>query len=80
MRRPSHDLPGCSQRIQRLTAQLHETVRETTEVWKDKRAVQFVREHIDDVQPAVNQVSVMVTKMTEEFERIAKSLDDPDRR
>ncbi len=80
MRRPSHDLPGCSQRIQRLTVLLHETVDETKELWKDKRAKQFVNEHIDDIQPAVNQVSVMVTKMTEEFERIAKSLDDPDRR
>ncbi len=80
MRRPSHDLPGCSQRIQRLTAQLLETVDETTEVWKDKRATQFVQQHIVDIQPAVNQVSLMVTKMTEEFERIGKTLSDPDRR
>lgn len=79
MRRPSHDLPGCAQRLNRYTEQLLEVVDETTQLWQDKRADEFVRQHVDNIRPTVAQVTLMMAKSTELFEDIAKKLSDPER-
>lgn len=78
MRRISHDLPGVTQRIAKLTEKFEFATQETSEVWKDQVGVAFLRKHTAEIQPTINQLVSSMTKSIEMFEDIAKRLSDPD--
>jgi predicted patatin/cPLA2 family phospholipase len=78
MRRISHDLPGVTSRINRLTQNLIVQSEETQEYWKDKKSQEFMQRHLSDVGPCVSQVVTAMQKSCELFENIAKQLRDPD--
>lgn len=79
MRRISHDLPGVTQRINRLTEQLGMDIEDTQELWRDDKGRTFFQRHTSEVRPTVGQLVAAMAKSTEIFEDIAKKLRDPDK-
>lgn len=78
MKRISHDLPGVTQRIAKLTDEYHVAIEETTEVWRDAKGLGFMQRHTSEIRPSVNQLVSSLTKSIELFEEIAKKIRDPD--
>lgn len=79
MRRISHDLPGVTQRISKLTDEFLVITDETAAVWKDQTGTAFLRKHTSEIRPTVAQLVSAMTKTIEMFEDISKKLSDPDR-
>lgn len=78
VKRISHDLPGVTQRIAKLTAEYHVDIDETLEVWRDAKGQAFMGRHTSEIRPTVNQLVSALTKSIELFENIAKKVRDPD--
>jgi hypothetical protein len=78
MRRISHDLPGVSQRIAKLRDNLGEAARETELEWRDEKGAQFFQQHISHVGPALSGLVSSLAVAIEQFEDIAKKVQDPD--
>ncbi len=79
MRRISHDLPGVAQRLAKLRDTLSVAVSETEQVWRDDKGQQFFQQHISHVAPTISGLVSSLTQMIEQFENIAKQVQDPDR-
>ncbi|MFN3188910.1 MAG: hypothetical protein ACE361_00170 [Aureliella sp.] len=78
MRRISHDLPGVTQRIAKLSEELELSVQETSEIWKDQKGRAFLQKHFSDVRPIAGQLTSSLSQSIELFEEISKRLRDPD--
>lgn len=78
MKRISHDLPGVTQRVARLTEEYHVAIEETEAVWRDAKGRMFVKRHTHEIRPAINQLVSSLTKSIELIEDIAKKVRDPD--
>lgn len=78
MRRISHDLAGISQRINKLGDQLDYEVRTVSEFWKDDVGRSFMQQHIHEVTPQMRLMVAELAAAVEEFESIARQLQDPD--
>ena len=78
MRRISHDLAGSLQRITKLTGDFEIEAQEIGEVWTDAKAVQFLRQHTQEVPTQIRQLTSALTQSIELFEEIAKRVRDPD--
>jgi len=78
MRRISHDLAGLSQRINKLSDQLDSEVRTVTEVWRDDVGRSFIQQHIHEVPPQLRLLVADLNSVIEEFESIARQLQDPE--
>ena len=78
MRRISHDLPGVTQRIAKLTDEFELATQETSEIWRDQKGIAFLQKHTSEIRPTVSQLVSSMTKSIEMFEDIAKKLRDPD--
>ncbi len=77
MQRISHDLPGVAQRLTRISDELLTEVENTQQVWKDSQAQAFVKEHMQEIRPTVQQLVVEITRTVELFEDVAKKLSEP---
>ena len=78
MRRISHDMPGVSQRIQKLANEFEHCAHETQEVWRDEKGRAFIQRHISEIRPTIGQLASSLVRSVELFEEIAKRLRDPD--
>jgi len=78
MRRISHDLPGITQRIAKLRDVLAQNTVETQQVWRDDKARQFFQQHLAEVAPTLSGLVSNLTRTIEQFEDIAKKVQDPD--
>lgn len=78
MRRISHDLPGVTQRIARLSDEYEVAIQETKEVWKDDKGRSFFQQRTSEAKPIINQLVAALTTQIELFEDIAKKVKDPD--
>ena len=78
MRRISHDLAGISQRINKLGDQLDDEVRTVSEFWRDDVGRSFIQQHLRDVTPQLRLMVAELATALEEFESIARQLQDPD--
>lgn len=78
MRRISHDLAGVSQRINKLSNQLDYEVRAVTEVWRDDVGRSFIQQHINDVASQLRLLVAELATTMQEYESIARQLQDPD--
>jgi hypothetical protein len=78
MRRVSHDLPGVSQRIAKLRDNLNAAAAETKLAWRDEKGAQFFQQHISHVAPALSGLVSSLALGIEQFEDIAKKVQDPD--
>lgn len=78
MRRISHDLPGVAQRLAKIRDTLSVAVAETEQVWRDDKGQQFFQQHISHVAPTISGLVSSLTQMIEQFENIAKQVQDPD--
>lgn len=78
MRRISHDLPGVAQRIAKLRDVLSRNMEETQQVWRDEKSRQFFQQHLSEVAPTLSGLVSSLTRTIEQFEDIAKKVEDPD--
>ncbi len=78
MRRISHDLPGVAQRLAKMRDTLSVAVVETEQIWRDDKGQQFFRQHISHTAPTISGLVSSLTQMIEQFENIAKQVQDPD--
>ncbi len=78
MRRISHDLPGVAQRLAKMRDTLSVATAETEQVWRDDKGQQFFQQHVSHVPPTVSGLVSSLTQLIEQFERIAKQVQDPD--
>lgn len=78
MRRISHDLPGSTQRLAKLRDTLSAAAAETELVWRDNKGRQFFQQHIAHVAPTLSGLVSSLTQAIEQFEDIAKKVQDPD--
>lgn len=76
MRRISHDLAGITQRIAKLRDGLTQNSEETQLVWRDDKARQFFQQHLADVAPTLSGLVSSLTRTIEQFEEIAKKVQD----
>jgi archaellum component FlaC len=79
MRRISHDLPGVTARIAKLSDELATTAAETQHVWRDAKGQAFMQQHISEVAPTINQLVSALSRSIEIFEDISKKVQDPER-
>ena len=79
MKRINHDLAGITQRIAKLADQFEMNVGLIKEVWKDDVGRGFIQQHTSEVSPQINQLVSELAVTIEQFENIAKQLQDPDR-
>ncbi len=79
MQRINHDLAGITQRIAKLGDEFELNLGEIAEVWKDDVGRSFLQQHTSNVNPQINQLVSELSVAIEEFENIAKQLQDPDR-
>lgn len=79
MKRISHDLPGVGQRLARLRDALQASAEETAQVWQDDKGEQFFRQYIAHVAPALSGLVTSLSQTIEQFEDIAKRVQDPDK-
>lgn len=78
MRRISHDLPGVTSRIAKLSGEYETQIRETQEVWRDAKAQNFFQEQTTEIAPTISQLVATMTQTCELFEEISKRVMDPD--
>lgn len=76
MRRISHDLAGITQRIAKLRDGLTQNSEETQLVWRDDKARQFFQQHLAEVAPTLSGLVSSLTRTIEQFEDIAKKVQD----
>lgn len=79
MQRINHDLAGITQRIAKLGDEFELNLGEIAEVWKDDVGRSFLQQNTSNVNPQINQLVSELSVAIEEFENIAKQLQDPDR-
>ncbi len=79
MRRISHDLPGIAQRIAKLRDGLIQNMDETQQAWRDTKSRQFFQQHMSEVAPTLSGLVSSLARTIEQFEDIARKVDDPDR-
>lgn len=78
MRRISHDLPGVAHRIAKLRDGFSQNMAETQRVWCDEKSRQFFQQHLSEVVPTLSGLAASLTRSIEQFEDIAKKVEDPD--
>lgn len=79
MQRINHDLAGITQRIAKLADEFDFSLAEIAEIWKDDVGRSFLQQYTANVNPQLNQLVSELSVTIEEFENIAKQLQDPDR-
>lgn len=79
MQRINHDLAGITQRIAKLADQFETNVGLIKDVWKDDVGRGFLQQHTSEISPQINQLVSELAVTIEQFESIAKQLQDPDR-
>ncbi len=79
MQRINHDLAGITQRIAKLADQFELNVGLIKDVWKDDVGRGFIQQHTSEISPQINQLVSELAVTIEQFENIAKQLQDPDR-
>jgi uncharacterized protein YukE len=79
MQRINHDLAGITQRIAKLGDEFEMNLGEIVEIWKDDVGRSFLQQNTSNVNPQLNQLVSELSVAIEEFENIAKQLQDPDR-
>ncbi len=79
MQRINHDLAGITQRIAKLADQFEVNVGLIKDVWKDDVGRGFIQQHTSEISPQINQLVSELAVTIEQFESIAKQLQDPDR-
>lgn len=79
MQRINHDLAGITQRIAKLADQFEMNVGLIKDVWKDDVGRGFIQQHTSEISPQINQLVSELAVTIEQFESIAKQLQDPDR-
>lgn len=79
MQRINHDLAGITQRIAKLADQFEMNVGLIKDVWKDDVGRGFLQQHTSEISPQINQLVSELAVTIEQFENIAKQLQDPDR-
>ncbi len=79
MQRINHDLAGITQRIAKLADQFETNVGLIKDVWKDDVGRGFIQQHTSEISPQINQLVSELAVTIEQFESIAKQLQDPDR-
>jgi uncharacterized protein YukE len=79
MQRINHDLAGITQRIAKLADKFELSVQVIGELWKDDVGRSYLQQNTSDVSPQINQLVSELAVTIEEFESIAKQLQDPDR-
>lgn len=78
MKHISHDLTGCCNRLTRMNNLLDDRTQALSEGWKDQVGRGFVQHHL---APAVPQINLLISELSvaiEQFEGIARQLQDPD--
>lgn len=75
----NHDLAGITQRIAKLADEFEFSLGEIAQVWKDEVGRSFLQQNTSNVNPQINQLVSELSVAIEEFENIAKQLQDPDR-
>lgn len=78
MRRISHDLPGITQRIAKLSDNFESAVQDAQEVWRDDKGRIFFQQRTAEVTPTINQLVSTMSRTIEMFEDISKKVRDPD--
>ncbi|MFO0941671.1 MAG: hypothetical protein U0930_13015 [Pirellulales bacterium] len=79
MQRINHDLAGITQRIAKLGDEFEFSLGEIAEIWKDDVGRSFLQQNTSNVGPQLNQLVSELSVAIEDFENIAKQLQDPDR-
>ena len=79
MQRINHDLAGITQRIAKLADQFETNVGLIKDAWKDDVGRGFIQQHTSEISPQINQLVSELAVTIEQFESIAKQLQDPDR-
>lgn len=79
MQRINHDLAGITQRIAKLADKFEMNVGLIKDVWKDDVGRGFIQQHTSEISPQINQLVSELAVTIEQFESIAKQLQDPDR-
>jgi hypothetical protein len=79
MQRINHDLAGITQRIAKLADQFEMNAGLIKDVWKDDVGRGFLQQHTSEIPPQINQLVSELAVTIEQFENIAKQLQDPDR-
>jgi hypothetical protein len=78
VKRFSHDLAGCGQRIAKLDAQWTAHLQDVSQIWQDEVARNFLDRQLEDVSPRVNLLLSEIAAMTESLESMVAQLQDPD--
>ena len=76
MRRPNHDLSSSSRRLARLANEFDGQVREVAEFWKDDVGRGFLGRHAAGVAGQLQLLVAELAVAVEEFEAIARQLQD----
>lgn len=79
MQRINHDLAGITQRLAKLSDMFELSVQSIQEVWKDDVGRGYIQQNTSNVAPQINQLVSELAVTIEEFESIAKQVQDPDR-
>lgn len=79
MQRINHDLTGIAQRLTKLSDKLEVSVQVIEDLWKDDVGRAFLQQNISNIAPQINQLASELAVTIEEFENIAKQIQDPDR-
>lgn len=78
MKHISHDLASCCNRLTRMSNLLDARSQALTEGWKDQVGRGFVQHHITPIAPQLNLLISELAVAIEQFECIAKQLQDQD--
>jgi uncharacterized protein YukE len=79
VQRINHDLAGITQRIAKLADKFEVSVQSISELWKDDVGRAYLQHSTSNVAPQINQLVSELAVTIEEFESIAKQIQDPDR-
>lgn len=79
MQRIHHDLAGITQRIAKLTDHFESSTQAIREIWKDDIGRAYLQQNTNHVAPQINLLVSELAMTIEEFEGIAKQVQDPDR-
>jgi hypothetical protein len=79
VQRINHDLAGITQRIAKLADRFETSVQTLSEHWKDEIGRSFIQQNTSNVGPQINLLVSELAVTIEEFESIAKQVQDPDR-
>lgn len=79
MQRINHDLAGITQRIAKLADKFELSVQVIGDLWKDDVGRSYLQQNTSNVGSQINQLVSELAVTIEEFESIAKQLQDPDR-